>query len=351
MSILSRKSWRALLAATLISAFVSGCSQPLPAQHFRILAFGTFMDLQIVGAEKQVAKQAQEALQNDFNVMHYAWHAWEPGPVVRMNGLFAEGVEFSAPPSVLPLLQASQTLASQSDYLFDPAIGKLIDLWGFHQSFPEAHEPPSDADIQALVDMKPSVKDISVNGFRLQSSNPAVQLDFGAIGRGYGIDQAIRRLQEMGIHNAVIRAGSDLRAIGSRDGTPWRIPVRDPDGGGVFALIPVIDNEAVFTSGNYQRNFTWDGKFFHHILDPRTGKPAVGTRSVTVIHPDATTADAAATALFIAGPKDWHRVAQQMGIKYVMLIDENNRVHMNPKMRDRVKLQRQPAEILVSKPL
>jgi thiamine biosynthesis lipoprotein len=72
---------------------------------------------------------------------------------------------------------------------------------------------------------------------------------------------------------------------------------------------------------------------------------------VTVIHPDATTADAAATALFIAGPKDWHRVAQQMGIKYVMLIDENNRVHMNPKMRDRVKLQRQPAEILVSKPL
>ena len=99
------------------------------------------------------------------------------------------------------------------------------------------------------------------------------------------------------------------------------------------------------------RSFSWQGEVYHENIDPRTGYPAVGTASVTVLHDNASTADAAATALFIAGPKDWHRVSRQMGIRYVMLTDKERRVHMNPDMQARVKLQHSNHKVIISEPL
>ena len=150
------------------------------------------------------------------------------------------------------------------------------------------------------------MSDLHIDGIHLSSTNPTVQLDFGAFGKGYGIDLAIEKLRKMGIENAIVNAGGDLRAIGSRSGTPWRIAIRRPSGAGVLGVIKTDSDESIFTSGDYERNFVWQGVRYHHIIDPRTGYPAKGVSSVTVIHTDATTADAAATALFVAGMKDWH---------------------------------------------
>ena len=155
------------------------------------------------------------------------------------------------------------------------------------------------------------MSDIAIDGFRVSSSKHTVKLDFRGIQKGFAIDQAIARLQELGIHNASISVDGNLRAIGSRDGHPWSVAVRGPEGGGIFATLQILGNEAAFTAGGYQQNFTWEGEVYHDIIDPRTGYPATGTASVTVLHPNASTADAAATALFIAGPKDWHRVAKR----------------------------------------
>ena len=341
----------ALLLPLLYLALLAGCSQQLPSQYFRLLAFGTVMELEIIGVDQEKARHAFETLQRDFDYMHRTWHAWEPGPLGRVNQAIADGRTIAAPPSVLPLIRVSKELARRSDYLFDPGIGKLIELWGFHSSELKPHPPPDEAAIQAILDKHPSIRDVHLDGFHLSCDNPAVKLDFGAVGKGYGVDRAIERLREMGITDAIVNAGGDLRAIGSRAGNPWRIAIRDPDGGGIFALLSVTGDEAVFTSGNYERNFTWKGRFYHHIIDPRTGYPAEGTASVTVLHPDATTADAAATALFVAGPKDWHRIARQMGIKYVLLIDTEGRVYMNPAMQKRVELQKPVKEIHISEPL
>lgn len=338
-------------ALLFLMVVLSGCDRSLPSQNFRLLTFGTYMDLELIGVDRQTAESARIQLQQDFDLMHQAWHAWNPGPVGRINQHIEEGGEMVAPPSVLPLLRISQDLAEKSDYLFDPGIGQLIRLWGFQTSELNAHSPPDAETIEFWLEQAPSIADIKLDGIHLSCDNTAVRLDFGAIGKGYGVDHAIERLKEMGIHSAIVNAGGDLRAIGSRAGHPWRIAVRDPDGGGVFALIPVTGNEAVFTSGDYQRNFTWEGKFYHHIIDPRTGYPAEGTSSVTVLHPDAATADAAATALFIAGPKDWHRIAKQMGIKYVLLIDKQGTVYMNPGMQKRVELQKSVNKLVISAPL
>ena len=178
-----------------------------------------------------------------------------------------------------------------------------------------------------------------------------VRLDFRGIQRGFAIDRAVARLQELGVNNASINAEGSVRAIGSRDGHPWTVPLSGPERGGILATVQIKGNEAAFTAATYKTNFAWEGKRYHDIIDPRTGYPAEGVTSVTVLHPNASTADAAANALFVAGPGDWYQVARQMGVQYVMLTDSEGRIHMNPEMQARVKLQGNLREIVLSKPL
>jgi thiamine biosynthesis lipoprotein len=329
---------------------LAGCRNQSPVYNTRFLAFGTLMDLSIVGVERGEAERASQLVEQDFAFMHRAWHAWEPGPMGRVNRLLAEGIRFAAPPSILPLLRKSKELSERSGSLFDPAVGHLVDLWGFHTDSPECRPPPDSRDVDALVKANPRMGDIEIEGIMLRSSNPSVKLDFGAIGKGYGIDLAIEHLRELGIHNAIINAGGDLRAIGDRSGRPWRIAIRSPSGG-VFAILKVAGDESVFTSGDYERNFIYEGRTYHHIIDPRTGRPAEGTRAVTVVHSDATTADAAATALFVAGPDRWHQTAAALGIRFVLLIDADGVVHMNPAMAERVELLQKDAQVLIGPPL
>ncbi len=342
-----------LAALTLLSGglWLAGCQSEAPVYNSRFLAFGTFMDLTLIGQPPGKAERIRDLLEGDFQIMHKTWHAWDPGPVPHINQALEDGRTIAAPPSVLPLIRISTELAERSDNLFNPAIGHLINTWGFQADTPDRTTPPDKQGIQHWLDAAPRMTDLEINGIHLSSSNTAVKLDFGAIGKGYGIDQAIKRLREMGVENAIVNAGGDLRAIGSRAGHPWRIAVRGPSGGGVFAIIHVSGDEAVFTSGNYERYFIWQGRKYHHIIDPRSGQPAQGTRSVTVLHPDSTTADAAATALFIAGPENWHRIAKRMGIKYVMLIDERGKVHLNPAMQARVNIQGSHNGIVISESL
>lgn len=335
----------------LLLALLAGCRQETPVYTTRFHAFGTLVDLSLVGVKQQEAEHAGEQIKRDFEFMHRAWHAWEPGPMGRVNQELATGKTFASPPSLLPLVRRSKELAALSDNLFNPSIGHLIDQWGFHTDSPVCRPPPPPASIRKLVRANPRMSDITLDGILLRSKNPAVKLDFGAIGKGYGIDLAIDHLRELGIDDAMVNAGGDLRAIGDRSGQPWRIAVRRPTGSGVFAILQIQGDESVFTSGDYDRNFVYEGTSYHHIIDPRTGYPAGGTRSVTVVHTDATTADAAATALFVAGPERWHEIAQRMGIEYVLLVDHTGTVHMNPAMRDRIEMLDQNVTILISAPL
>jgi len=329
---------RTLLPLLALLLLIGGCNRTEPVFNSRFLAFGTVNDVSIVGVTHQQAEAAVAALEEDFAAMHKAWHAWDPGPLGRTNRLLAEGIRFAAPPSVLGLIKRSKELAARSDDLFNPAIGHLIGLWGFHRDQLECDGLPDEAEIERLVKANPTMADIEIDGIFVHSRNPAVKLDLGAIGKGYGIDLAIEHLRELGIENAIVNSGGDLRAIGSRGGHPWRIAIRSPSGSGTLGFVNIAGDESVFTSGDYERYCLWRGRRYHHIIDPRTGHPAQGTRSVTVIHDNATEADAAATALFVAGPQAWHRIARQMGIRYVLLVDSENVIHMNPAMARRVQL-------------
>jgi len=119
----------------------------------------------------------------------------------------------------------------------------------------------------------------------------------------------------------------------------------------VLAIVEVSGDESVFTAGGRERSFIYEGKSYHDIIDPRTGYPALGARAVTVLHGNGVTADAAAHALFIAGPEGWVPVARDMGIHYVLLVDDAGTLHMTPAMARRLKLLDKEPDIRLSEPL
>jgi thiamine biosynthesis lipoprotein len=342
----------ALGATMLVFGLVlAGCRGETPVTTTRFNAFGSQVDLSLVGVNPVQAERAAAAIKQDFEFMHRAWHAWEPGPMGRVNQLLPKGEPFVAPPSVMPLVRLSQRYSEQSGGLFNPAIGHLIDLWGFHADTTECEPPPSRRSIERLVKANPQMSDVRIQGLELQGANSALKLDFGAIAKGYAIDLAIEALRALGVRHALVQIGGDLRAIGDRSGQPWRVAIRRPSGSGVLAILKTQGDESVTNAAAYDRNFVYGGTTYHHILDPRTGWPAQDTLAVTVAHGDATAADAAATALFVAGPERWHAVAQAMGIRYVLLVDSKGTLHMSPEMQARLELMDPSAEVRISPPL
>jgi len=326
-----------LLLIALLAGLGLSCSEPPQQQHkTQFMALGTLVTVSLWGVDDDDAAEAVMAVEDELNRVQKTWHAWQPGTLTEINAALAAGETIDADPATLALLDKARDLAHRSGQLFDPAIGKLIALWGFQSDDRPDAPPPAKADIERLLANLPDMNDLVITGQTLSSTNRDLQLDLGGFAKGFAVDQAIERLRDLDIDNAIVNAGGDLRAIGAHGGRPWRIGIRDPQSSGVIATVDTKGDESVFTSGNYERFFTWDGVRYHHIIDPRTGYPATGTVSATVIHRDASTADAAATALLIAGKDKWRRVARKMGVKQVMLIDSDMHVYMTPEMEKRV---------------
>lgn len=342
-----------LIFVFCFSVFITGCSHDTEPEIKRtLLKFGTLIEITLYDVEPALARKALDQLEKDFIQYHATWTPWEASSLSRTNQLLKTGGSFSVEPSILPLIEQSKVLSEQSHGMFNPAIGKLIRLWQFHKHDDPEIKPPEKKLIAELVEQQPSMNDLQLQGIRLHSNNPATELNFGAFAKGYAIDLSMEYLHSLGIKNAVINAGGDLRVSGHHGNRPWEIGIRHPRKNGVIAWLKARDNESIFTSGDYERFYIYKGQRYHHILDPETGYPASGTTSVTVIHDNAGIADAAATALFIAGPQRWIDVAKNMGIQHVMLIDTENNIHMNPKMEKRIHLKENHGfNILLSEPL
>ena len=337
----------------LLTALASACSQTdSSAYHDQFFAFGTLVDVTIHGADPELAVQASEAIAGDFHVLHRQWHAWQPGQLTETNALLAQPEPFRVDPAILPVLREANRLAHLSGGLFNPAIGKLVALWGFHDNALPIGTLPDRQAIAALVAQAPSAEDVIIRDGMLSSANPAVQYDLGAFAKGYAIDRIIEHLRSLGVENAIVNAGGDLRAIGRHGNRPWRVGIRHPRQEGILASIEIEGDASIFTSGDYERFFEVDGVRYHHIIDPRSGYPADTTASVTVIHDSAATADAAATALFVAGPGRWTGIARSMGVKLVMLVDTGGVIHMTPGMQQRIRFEAGISpELRISEPL
>lgn len=326
------KPFRSLLW-TLLLLSISACQQAPQEYQREFFAMGTLVSVQLYDVPEQQAKIVLDNIEADFQAMHHDWHAWEDGPLVQLNDAIAQGKPFDIPAVLAPLLAPAMQLAERSEHLFNPALGRLFALWGFQGN--ARTQPPEQAAIAAILAQRPRMSDLVLEDSRIRSNNLAVQIDLGGFAKGWAVDRVIEKLQQHGVSNAIVNTGGDLRAIGSHGERPWRIGIRHPRQAGAIAAVEITQDAAVFTSGDYERFFEVDGKRYHHILDPRSGWPAQGTTSLTVIHPQAATADAAATALFVAGD-DWPRIAYRLGIEQVLRIRSDGRVEMTPAMQQRI---------------
>ncbi len=343
MPINKRPQARQLLSWILsfgILLLLSSCSsQNTPPTKATIVVFGTLVEITLYHPDVKQADAAIHQVETTFLAFHKEWHAWEKGGIIgKINEAITHSQPIKVPLSVKNFIIKSQKLTISSQKLFDPGIGKLIELWGFHKEA-WSGPPPSEEAIQQWLVQRPSLLDIYFDGLNLYSKNDQVQLDFGGDAKGLAIDMALDIIAKAGIKSAIVNIGGDMKTLGLKNGQPWSVGIQDPSNPSrVKVAIQLNADESIVTSGTYQRYFEWKGQRYSHIINPNTGYPARGFTSVTVLDKDATTADAAATALLIAGPDNWLKVVESMGLTYVLCINHKGEILQTKAMAKRSEL-------------
>ena len=313
----------ARLTSVLWAVGLVGCSSDTITSEATYGVFGTTVNVKVRHAENHPPNAALAELDYLFQTLHRDWHPWEPGALTRLNEGLATGDWVEVPPDLDDLLKRSQQLEMASGGRFNPAIGQLVALWGFHTStYPITSPPPAEHAIDAWVAERPSSLDIVYSDTaptRVRSDNAALGLDFSAVAKGAAADAACEVLLAAGFGDALVNLGGDVLVCGPT-ARPWRVAIRRPqwegsEGSGVLEVLEVDRKLAVFTSGQYHRYGVWNGERYAHVLDPNTGRPVDHLVQATAIDPDPVLADAAATALVVAGLEDADRVGQQLGLE------------------------------------
>jgi thiamine biosynthesis lipoprotein len=233
----------------------------------------------------------------------------------------------------LNVIESAIDVAKKTDGAFDPTVGVITHLYDFHEGI-----LPDDSTIQGklpLVGHRNIVVDRAEGTVYLMERE--MMMDLGGIAKGYAADRAIDVLRSGGRKAALVAVAGDIRGYGLKpDGRPWRVGIRNPRGKAddVMATIE-LENMAVSTSGDYERFIVTGGVRYHHIIDPKTGYPARGVMSVSVIAPLAVLTDSFSTAFFIRGIEESISEAQKLGYDALM-IDESGKVHMTEPLRRKI---------------
>ena len=347
----------AAMAAVLLLAACEG-KEPLYQEQGYV--FGTLVDVSIYGESEPRARQAANEVLREFQRLHNMLHAWQPSELSDLNAAFARGESKAVSPELAAMLQDAAQLAQQSQGLFNPAIGGLVQLWGFHADEFKA-ALPDEKQIAALVAAKPQMSDIVFSsahnpsqpplvrggetgspltrGAVVFSSNKAVRLDLGGYAKGYALDRAAGILRRQGIRNALVNIGGNVLALGQHGKRPWRVGIQHPRKPGALATLELRDGEAIGTSGDYQRYFMLGDSRYSHLIDPRNGHPVQGVQAVTIVTRGARAgvmSDAASKPLFIAGTGGWRAAAVQMDLPEALLVDGLGNIHLTAALQKRL---------------
>ncbi|MBT8448087.1 MAG: FAD:protein FMN transferase, partial [Gammaproteobacteria bacterium] len=183
-----------LLLKLIILFVLSACAQESPPLHkAKVLSFGTYVDVTLYGVTEERARKAILQVEEQLNVMHDQWHAWRPSNITALNDKLRSGKQFTIDAGMLPLVTQSKKLYSASNGYFNPAIGELIELWGFYKDDPQSNKSiPEASVIEDYVTKLPTMDDVHIENDLVSGSNSRLKLDFGGYAKGYGVEQLIR---------------------------------------------------------------------------------------------------------------------------------------------------------------
>ena len=258
---------------------------------------GTRVSVELWSDDEDRGHQLVEQVLAEYRRIDHAMSTYKPDSEISFVNDHAAMQAVPIDAELYGLITRALDLSKLSHGAFDITYESVGYMYDFH-----AHQHPSDAEIGAhlpAIDYHHVVLEPKRRTIRF--TVPGVRINLGGIAKGYTVEHAAAMLRQAGIQNALLNAGGDTRVIGDRRGKPWIVGIRHPRlADQVFTRIPVVD-EAISTSGDYERFFEADGRRYHHIIDPSTGEPTEGVLSVTVIGPDATETDGLSTTLFVLG--------------------------------------------------
>ncbi len=319
---MSRSGIEAALAAVLLlAAATAGAADAWQREDATIM--GTAIHVEVYHEDAALARRAIAVVLDEMHHIDRVMSPFRPdSELSRVNREAAHG-----PVPVSPELAALITRALQVSELTAGAFDITFASVGYLYDYRDGKRPDAQTVQQALpaidyrhVRVDPAASTVAFAG-------RGVRIDLGGIAKGYAVEQSALLLRGMGIRHAMISAGGDTRVIGDRHGRPWLVGIRHPrDEHGILTRVPVQD-EAVSTSGDYERFFDEDGVRYHHIIDPATGDSARSSLSVTILGPDTTMTDALSTSLFVLGPERGLALIDRLPEYEAVMVDAGGGLH------------------------
>jgi len=213
------------------------------------------------------------------------------------------------------------------------AFDVTYDSVGQHYDFRERQHPDAETIEQELGNIDYRFVKMHADTQSIEFAQKGVRINLGGIAKGYAVEQGVHILRQRGVRHAIVTAGGDSRLLGDRRGKPWVVGVRDPRKEGEVAVRIPLENDAISTSGDYERFFDEDGIRYHHIIRPETGLPADGVHSATIVGPDAVITDALSTSVFVMGVDQGLRLIATLPDYEGIVIDASGRMFYSDGLR------------------
>jgi thiamine biosynthesis lipoprotein len=295
---------------------------------------GTLINLTIVTDSEAHGAKAAEAVFAEIARIESLFSPFKKeSDVCRLN---ASGGDREVPVSgeMLDLLEQSVEISEATAGAFDVTFATLSGLWKVGS---DPFVPPSGVRVQKMLQYMGADKIVlSRQKKSAHFRNRNTKIGLGGIAKGYAILRAIEVLRSHGITDAIVDAGGDVQVIGRRDGSPWCVGLLHPRTRNIIAALALQPGQSVATSGDYERFSMYRGRRYHHILDPRTGFPAEGMTSVSVICSDPVAADAFATAFFVMGKERARKILSRREDLRAILIDKNMKISASKELKGQV---------------
>jgi thiamine biosynthesis lipoprotein len=338
---------KSVLLSVFFLMVLSACSRNDEIFRESRIAMDTLCTITVVSHSRA---QAKRAINSGFSriaqlekLLNYFSEKSEVGMINRSSG----NVPVLVSKETIEIIDNAVKIAGDTGGAFDPTIGPLMKTWGFNLHTDE-FSVPSEEDIKASIDLV-DYKKIKVNnaGSEVFLEKEGMEIDLGGIAKGYAADKAVEAIREHGIRAALVTIAGDIKGYGKKpDGSTWKVGIQNPrpvDEKHVILPDDVIasldlNDRAVSTSGDYQRFFKEKGIRYHHILDPKTGFPASGVMSVTVIAPDGYLADGLSTGVFILGREKGLRLLESLGLSGVV-VDRNMEIFLTNDLKGEIKIE------------
>ena len=308
----------------LAAAYFINARKPSESVNYTKTAMGTVVELTLMKGGQARFDEAAKAAFAEIERLEALFSSYRPDSDISRINRSAGETPVQVAPEVVEVVKAALRVSLLSGGAFDPTVGVLASVWG---PSGEKGVVPSQDEIQGLlplVDYRGVILDEA--GGKVGLAKKGMALNLGGVAKGYIVDMAAGVLKAHGVKSAVVHAGGDMFVFQEDRTDPFTIGIQHPRKKGELLGEAHVYNGAVPTSGDYERYFEKDGVRYHHILDPKTGFPAKGTQSVTIIAEDPTSADALSTAVFVMGPEKGMELIERLEGVEGVFVHENGKV-------------------------